>query len=74
MNQQEKSSLVAHTGFEPVISSLRGRCPKPLDECATNYTAIKYSPRFTTELLKQFIISRLQGASTRSIIKLITIP
>ena len=27
--------LVAHTGFEPVISSLRGRCPKPLDECAT---------------------------------------
>ncbi len=28
------SSLVAHTGFEPVISSLRGRCPRPLDECA----------------------------------------
>jgi hypothetical protein len=28
-------SLVAHTGFEPVISSLRGRCPGPLDECAT---------------------------------------
>lgn len=27
--------LVAHTGFEPVISSLRGRCPRPLDECAT---------------------------------------
>ena len=27
-------SLVAHTGFEPVISSLRGRCPGPLDECA----------------------------------------
>jgi transcription elongation factor GreA len=26
--------LVAHTGFEPVISALRGRCPKPLDECA----------------------------------------
>jgi hypothetical protein len=23
------ASLVAHTGFEPVISSLRGRCPKP---------------------------------------------
>ncbi len=31
----EKRHLVAHTGFEPVISSLRGRCPKPLDECAT---------------------------------------
>jgi hypothetical protein len=28
-------NMVAHTGFEPVISSLRGRCPKPLDECAT---------------------------------------
>ena len=26
--------VVAHAGFEPAISSLRGRCPKPLDECA----------------------------------------
>ena len=26
--------LVAHTGFEPVISALRGRRPRPLDECA----------------------------------------
>ncbi len=26
--------LVAHTGFEPVVSALRGRCPGPLDECA----------------------------------------
>jgi hypothetical protein len=26
--------VVAHTGFEPVISALRGRCPRPLDECA----------------------------------------
>src|SRR5579859_2651597 len=25
---------VAHTGFEPVISALRGRRPGPLDECA----------------------------------------
>ena len=34
--------LVAHTGFEPVISSLRGRCPNQLDECATgsDYTVI----------------------------------
>ncbi len=31
--------MVAHTGFEPVISSLRGRCPKPLDECATKRLA-----------------------------------
>ena len=27
--------MVAHTGFEPVISALRGQRPKPLDECAT---------------------------------------
>ena len=27
-------SLVAPTGFEPVISALRGRCPWPLDEGA----------------------------------------
>ena len=25
--------MVPHTGFEPVISALRGRCPGPLDEC-----------------------------------------
>ena len=30
-----KRGLVAHTGFEPVISALRGQRPKPLDECAT---------------------------------------
>ena len=28
-----RSDLVPHTGFEPVISALRGRCPGPLDEC-----------------------------------------
>ena len=27
--------MVARTGFEPVISALRGRCPWPLDERAT---------------------------------------
>ena len=32
----DSALLVAHTGFEPVISSLRGRCPKPLDECAVS--------------------------------------
>ncbi len=36
-------TLVAHTGFEPVISSLRGRCPKPLDECAISQTEVKSS-------------------------------
>jgi hypothetical protein len=34
------TELVAHTGFEPVISSLRGRCPRPLDECATRSSFI----------------------------------
>ncbi len=28
-------ALVAHAGFEPAISALRGRRPGPLDECAT---------------------------------------
>ena len=28
--------LVPHTGFEPVISALRGRCPRPLDECGAD--------------------------------------
>src|SRR5690606_29446074 len=27
--------LVARRGFEPLISALRGRCPRPLDERAT---------------------------------------
>ncbi len=29
--------MVAHTGFEPVISTLRGWCPWPLDECAMQH-------------------------------------
>ena len=29
-----EQSMVARTGFEPVISALRGRRPKPLDERA----------------------------------------
>jgi len=59
--------LVAHTGFEPVISSLRGRCPKPLDECATSQKKVKSSQKFTTGLLEEFIIFRPQGTSSRSI-------
>ena len=31
------SLLVAHRGFEPLISALRGRCPRPLDECAATF-------------------------------------
>ena len=30
-------TLVAHTGFDPVIASLGGGGPKPLDECATSH-------------------------------------
>ena len=67
--------MVAHTGFEPVISSLRGRCPKPLDECAietkfevsTYKDTLKSSQKFTNELLQEFIISRPLGTSFRSI-------
>lgn len=28
--------MVPHGGFEPPISALRGRCPRPLDECGTS--------------------------------------
>jgi len=62
-----------------VISSLRGRCPRPLDECARDAYGSKNSRKFTTheakssqllltsELLEKFILSRPQGASNRSI-------
>ncbi len=33
VDRAEGATLVPHTGFEPVISALRGRCPGPLDEC-----------------------------------------
>jgi site-specific recombinase XerD len=71
--------LVAHTGFEPVISSLRGRCPRPLDECATLAYTTKNSKKFTTpkakssqlvftqDLFAKFLESRPSGASLRSI-------
>jgi hypothetical protein len=34
--------LVAHTGFEPVISTLRGWHPRPLDECAVALISGQY--------------------------------
>ena len=34
LEMSQTCQMVAHTGFEPVISALRGRCPRPLDECA----------------------------------------
>ncbi len=73
------TELVAHTGFEPVISSLRGRCPRPLDECATHTYSNKNSRKFTTpeakssqlvftqDLFTKFLESRPSGISPRSI-------
>ncbi|KAF0140901.1 MAG: hypothetical protein FD122_2074 [Stygiobacter sp.] len=33
-DEQQRRKLVARTGVEPVISALRGRRPRPLDERA----------------------------------------
>ena len=35
--RRREIGVVAHTGFEPVISALRGRRPGPLDECAMRW-------------------------------------
>src|SRR3990172_2782253 len=44
----DMKNVVAHTGFEPVISALRGRRPGPLDECATGLAAeLGFEPRLT---------------------------
>ena len=37
--------MVAHRGFEPLISALRGPRPRPLDECALTTKIIPYSIR-----------------------------
>ena len=39
--------MVAHTGFEPVISALRGRRPGPLDECASLAAGLGFEPKLT---------------------------
>src|SRR2546425_7061245 len=41
---------VAHTGFEPVISALRGRCPRPLDECAA-FCLLAFFNSYATALI-----------------------
>ncbi|MFC1990723.1 tyrosine-type recombinase/integrase [Chloroflexota bacterium] len=46
---------------------MRGRCPKPLDECAPSQIGLKSSQKFTKQLLEEFITSRPQGTSSRSI-------
>ena len=62
-----------------MISSLRGRCPRPLDECARDTYSNKNSRKFTTseakssqliftqDLFKRFLESRPTGISPRSI-------
>ncbi len=50
-----------------MISSLRGRCPKPLDECATHVTGDKSSQKFTKVLFDKFLESRPQGISQRTV-------
>lgn len=37
--------LVAHRGFEPLISALRGRCPRPLDEWAIRCNVVNDTRR-----------------------------
>ena len=37
LESNSRPDMVARTGFEPLISALRGRCPGPLDERATAY-------------------------------------
>ena len=32
-SRERRRKMVPHTGFEPVVSAVRGRCPGPLDEC-----------------------------------------
>ena len=39
--------MVAHGGFEPPISALRGRCPGPLDECASLAAGLGFEPKLT---------------------------
>jgi len=54
-----------------VISSLRGRCPRPLDECATARYSTNCSQSsqiiFTKELFDRFLQSRPSGISHRTI-------
>jgi len=49
-----------------VISSLRGRCPRPLDECATPNHNTKSSQKFTKQLFDRFLQSRPVGISRRT--------
>ena len=50
--------IVARTGFEPVVSALRGRRPKPLDERACILLNAKLMPVFIN-LITAFSIFNL---------------
>ena len=59
----QKWCLVAHTGFEPVISSLRGRCPRPLDECAK----LAGHSGHISSFLRPDLVSKLRDLLTESL-------
>ena len=40
ITNRDRQKMVAHAGFEPAISALRGRRPSPLDECAIAWLGI----------------------------------
>lgn len=54
---------VAHVGIEPTVSSLRTRCPKPLDECAAGAAARDrtWDLRFKRPLLYQLSYGGTSG-------------
>ena len=64
----KKGRLVAHRGFEPLISALRGRCPGPLDECATPTTGLRPVSNQQTQYIRTGIVCKpfLRGRFQRS--------
>lgn len=69
MEGSSEKSLVARTGFEPVISALRGRRPKPLDERACvkpkwMTVNVTYISHLTFSII-HFLLSR-QGSNLNS--------
>ena len=73
--------LVARTGFEPVISALRGRRPEPLDERAIGVKRMAGTERIELPLTEpESVVLPLDevpigpSASTRGIIYLIDLP
>ena len=55
--------MVAHRGFEPLISALRGRCPGPLDECATPTAEVQAHDVSSTKNIAElvYIVNHLAG-------------